>query len=189
MIQGAADCDVRFMPPTDGLDEPAVMRFRGECGWSSSTPIRASRSARARRSSWWGDGLRRQRGEQDEDLFVLVLAGEFRSAFLVAEEEVADVRAPVAHRGSRGKTESHCREGLSVAAAAGGRFLVVAGLPARFVESVVVAVVGARGRLKCGRHLVVRSPDGASSRYAALRQEVARRSGYSGTGRSRSTNG
>ena len=25
------------MPPTDGLDELALMRFRGECGWSSST--------------------------------------------------------------------------------------------------------------------------------------------------------
>ena len=45
-----------------------------------------------------GDGRRRLRGEQDEDLFVL--AGELLSAFLVAEEEVADVRAPVAHRGS-----------------------------------------------------------------------------------------
>ena len=32
----------------------------------------------------------------------------------------------------------------------------------------------ARGRLKCGRHLVVRPPDGASSRYAALRHEVTR---------------
>ena len=27
------------MPPTDGLDELALMRFRGECGWSSSTAI------------------------------------------------------------------------------------------------------------------------------------------------------
>ena len=45
-----------------------------------------------------GDGRRRLRGEQHEDLFVL--AGELLSAVLVAEEEVADVRAPVAHRGS-----------------------------------------------------------------------------------------
>ena len=36
----------RFMPPTDGLDELALMRFRGECGWSSSTAISASRRSR-----------------------------------------------------------------------------------------------------------------------------------------------
>ena len=34
------------MPPTDGLDELALMRFRGECGWSSSTAISASRPSR-----------------------------------------------------------------------------------------------------------------------------------------------
>ena len=34
------------MPPTDGLDELALMRFRDECGWSSSTAISASRPSR-----------------------------------------------------------------------------------------------------------------------------------------------
>lgn len=36
----------RFMPPTDGFDELALIRFRGECGWSSST--RSSRCASVR---------------------------------------------------------------------------------------------------------------------------------------------
>ena len=36
------------MPPTDGLDELALMRFRGECGWSSSTAISACRAAQHR---------------------------------------------------------------------------------------------------------------------------------------------
>ena len=30
------------MPPTDGFDELALMRCRGECGWSSSTATSAS---------------------------------------------------------------------------------------------------------------------------------------------------
>ena len=36
----------RFMPPTDGFDELALIRFRGECGWSSSTATSASRPSR-----------------------------------------------------------------------------------------------------------------------------------------------
>ena len=34
------------MPPTDGFDELALIRFRGECGWSSSTATSASRPSR-----------------------------------------------------------------------------------------------------------------------------------------------
>ena len=44
-----------------------------------------------------GDRRRRLGGEQHQDL--LVLAGELLVTLLVAEEEVADVQAPVAHRG------------------------------------------------------------------------------------------
>lgn len=38
----------RFMPPTDGFDELALMRCRGECGWSSSTATSSSRRSRIR---------------------------------------------------------------------------------------------------------------------------------------------
>ena len=49
------------MPPTDGLDELALMRFRGECGWSSSTAISASRRFAHRCRQALGHALRQQR--------------------------------------------------------------------------------------------------------------------------------
>ena len=71
--------------------------------------IRASRSARGAAHVAVGAGVGdrggRLRGEQHEHLLVLV--GELRSGLLLAEEEIADLRAAVAHRRTLEGVDDH----------------------------------------------------------------------------------
>ena len=50
------------MPPTDGFDELALIRFRGECGWSASTATSGSRPSRIGADRRSGPELRQGAG-------------------------------------------------------------------------------------------------------------------------------